>query len=381
MKICLVKQHTTYDLYTKTGSDLRTMVASSNWRSGPVGLWEGFDCDFRIVWESRDRECQIGKGHWSQYVQGWKIWPEGSEAETVGDVDWGLYDAVISIDIAVPTRIVRQYPRVMWCYYFIEAGPQGIDGEFRGSPYYGYNVFLNHRLCKRPVTAGTAELAQIRDEKRCVLDFPYYLLSSHSIQNLYPELAATGRQGLVFSHHSYGILSDEERQALLPFGPIRGGYRTIADIHKLEMASRYYVVHPKCRAVAGTGVIEAISAGCLVLAPRRLLWGFPELLSEDLDYDDFAGLVGALELLERDPSKAEAERRKQAEKVELWCYRNPVASLEAIYSSLSESKCKAAAQHAAERWAYLRGRVSFTGFRAKNLIKRLCRRLQQRRDF
>ena len=380
MKICLVKQHTTYDLYTKTGPDLRTMVASSNWRSGPVGLWEGFDCDFRIVWESPDRECQIGKRHWSQYVQGRIIWPEGSPAQAVGDVGWGLYDAVISIDVAVPTRIVRQYPRVMWCYYFIESGPQGIDGEFRGSPYYGYNVFLNHRLCKWPVMAGAAELAQIRDEKRCVLDFPYYLQSSHSIQDLYPELAAAGRQGLLFSHHSYSVLSDEERKALLPFGPIWGGYKTIAEIHKLELASRYFVIHPKCRPVAGTGVIEAISAGCLVLAPRRLLWGFPELLSEDLQYDDLSGLVGVLELLGRDPSKADAERRKQAEKVESWCYRNPVASLEAIYRAFSESKCSAATQRAAERRAYLRGRVSFTGFRAKNLIRRLCRRLQQRRD-
>jgi len=229
------------------------------------------------------------------------------------------------------------------------------------------------------VTAGMAEPAQIREEKRCALDFPYYLQSSHSIRNLYPELAATRRQGLLFSHHSYTVLSDEERKALLPFGPIWGGYKTIADIHKLEMVSRYFVIHPKCRAVAGTGVIEAISAGCLALAPRHLVWGFPELLSEDLQYDDFAGLVRVLELLEREPSKVEAERRKQAEKVEFWCYRNPVAGLEAIYRAFSESKCSAPAQRAAERWAYFRSRVSFTGFRAKNLITRICGRLQKQR--
>jgi hypothetical protein len=231
------------------------------------------------------------------------------------------------------------------------------------------------------VEAGAAELAQIRDEKRCALDFPYYLQSSHSIQNLYPELAAAGRQGLLFSHHSYSVLSDEERKAMLPFGPILGGYKTIADVHKLEMASRCFVIHPQCRAVAGTGVIEAISAGCLALAPRRLLWGFPELLSEDLQYDDFAGLMGVLELLKRDPSKAEAERRKQYERVESWCYRNPVASLKAVYRAFSESKCSAAAQRRAERWAYLRGRVSFTGFRAMNFIRQVCRRFQRRPVF
>lgn len=380
MKLCLVKQHTTYDLFTKTGPDLRTMVASSNWRSGPIGLWEGFDCDFRIVWESKDHECQIGKRHWSQYVQGWQLWPEGLRAEAAGDVDWGIYDVVISIDVAVPTRIVRQFPRVMWCYYFIEAGPQGIDGEFRGSPYYGYNVFLNHRLCHRSVTADAAELAQISGVKRCSLDFPYYLQSSHSIQNLYPELASARRQGMLLSHHSYSLISDEERKALQPFGSILGGYKTIADIHKLEVVSRYFVIHPNCRPVAGTGVIEAISAGCLALAPRRLLWGFPELLSEDLHYDDFAGLVRVLELLERDPAKAEAERRKQAKKVDLWCYRNPVASLEAVYKAFSESKCSAGAQRRVERWAYLRGRISFTSLRAKNLIKRGWWRLRGRQD-
>lgn len=378
MKICVVKQHTTYDLYTRTGPDLRAMVASSNWRSGPVGLWERFDCDFRIVWEHQDWECQIGQSHWSRYVEGWTTWPEGSTAEVAGDVDWGHYDAVISIDIAVPTRIVRRFPGVMWCYYFIEAGPLGIFGRFKGSPYHGYNVFLNHRLCKAPVEAGAAELRQMRDSKRCALDFPYYLQSSRSIQDLYPELSATQRRGLLFSHHSYSVLSDEERDALRSFGPVLGGYKTIADIHTLEVASKYFVIHPRCRPVAGTGVIEAISAGCLVLAPRRLLWGFPELLSTDLQFDDFAGLLGVLALLEGHPDKAEAERQKQAQKVEAWCYQNPVASLEAVYRAFSESTCSATKQTLSERRDSMRARVSSTSLRAKALMTRVRRRQRRR---
>ncbi len=72
-RVCLVKQNTTYDLYKQTGPDLRSIVESSNFRSGPIGLWEAFDCDFRVLEEDPSPECQYGRRTWAQYVEGWDI--------------------------------------------------------------------------------------------------------------------------------------------------------------------------------------------------------------------------------------------------------------------------------------------------------------------
>jgi hypothetical protein len=40
LRVCLVKQNSTYDLYTTTGPALASIETSSNWRSGALGRWK-----------------------------------------------------------------------------------------------------------------------------------------------------------------------------------------------------------------------------------------------------------------------------------------------------------------------------------------------------
>jgi hypothetical protein len=371
LKVCLVKQHTTYDLYTKTGPDLRAMVASSNWRSGPIGLWEAFDCDFRIVYESSDRECQIGKRHWARYVQGWNIWPEGSVAEHVSKVDWGQYDIVISIDVAVPSRIVRNFHNVMWCYSFIEGGPTGIDHVFRGSPYFGYNVFLNHRLAKTRLTAESRPILDMDKQRRAVLDFPYYVQSSASMSKLYPELVDVKRDGLVLSHHSYACLSDSQRMILGKIGPVRFPKQSISDIHRCEMQSRFFVVHPESRPMAGLAIIEAISAGCLALAPQSKLWGFPELVAMCPNYSTFDELVQLLIWFDAHPEEYEELCREQARVVETQCFVNPTANLQALHATFRASRCSVGRQLLSEKQSAVKAKIERIALHVARRIRRV----------
>jgi len=336
-RICVVKQHTTYDLFTRTGPDLPAIVASSNWRSGPIGLWEAFDTSARIVLEDPAPECQLGKQHWSRYVQGWDLWPAGSTADDGDDVDWGQYDVVISIDVAVPTRIVRRFPSVMWCYYFIEGGPTGIDGQFRGSPFFAYNVFLNHRLAKCLLSSESPSFRQMKRNRRAVLDFPYYMQSAHSVRSLYPEFASAPRAGFCLSHHSRDVLSDSERTALAEIGPVRTEWRTIADIHRAEVQSVYFVVHPESRPSVGVALVEAISAGCLVLAPSKCVMGFPELLQAELEFNSVGELLDLVHTLESDNALLERLRRQQEDHIGEWCYRNPARNLDVLLSAFRSS--------------------------------------------
>jgi hypothetical protein len=370
IRVCIVKQHTTYDLFTCTGPDLRAIVASSNWRSGPLGLWEAFETTARIVYEDGAPECQIGRRHWSNYVEGWDIWPAGSTAEAAEAIDWDAYDVVISIDVAVPSRVVARFPGVMWCYYFIEGGPTGIEGPFRGSPYYGYNVFFNHRLAQSRLTPASPTVRQMSATRRTVLDFPYYMQSSSSVSRLYPELAAVSRAGVCLSHHSRQVSSAADLAALAKIGPVRTEWTSISDIHRAELQSRYFVVHPDSVSRAGLGVIEAVSAGCLVLAPSQRLWGFPELVIPELNFTTFDELIALLGDLEADPRFAAACRARQQALVEEWCYASPAHNLELVLQAFRSSRATPDRQRRAEDRARLRASAERAGLRMTHRLRR-----------
>jgi len=349
LRVCLVKQNTTYDLYTRTGPDLRTMVASSNWRAGPLGLWEAFDCDCRIVYESQDPECQLGKRQWEQYVRGWDIWPEGSTAENAEDIDWSRYDIVLSVDIAVPTRIVRRHPETMWCYYFIEGGTGAAESAFRGSPYFGYNVFFNHRDAKTRLNQASSAVRKMQRQKRAVLDFPYYMMSSTTLRRIYGRSSESERRGIVLSSHSSRAISSEQRRAVERLCPINERGEGISNVHLDALDSRYCVVHPDTRPITGLALVEAVSAGCIALAPRQLVIGFPDLVPHNIDYVDFGGLLQTIERLEADETQRASILRYQSEYVDRYLFRNPKANLETILRAFRDSKASSLTQCRAER--------------------------------
>jgi len=370
--VCVVKQNTTYDLFTRTGPDLRTIVASSNWRSGPIGLWEAFDTTARIVFEDAAPECQAGKRQWSRYVEGWELWPADGAADVAEDVDWSQYDIVISIDVAVPSRIVRRFPRVLWCYYFIEGGPWGIDRQFRGSPYYGYNVFLNHRMARTLLSPHSPSWRQMKNSRRAVLDFPYYMQSAHSVRYLYQGSKPAPRSGVCLSHHSRDVLTEADRAALATFGPVRTQWSSIADIHSAEVASSYFVVHPASRPTAGVALIEAVSAGCIVLAPRDRVRGFPELLTPELDFSSMEGLLDHIRRLEDDRTFLARCQAQQERKVDEWCYSNAARNLEGMLHAFRASTASPHKQRRAEMRAKVGAQVLLAALgvarRARNAL-------------
>ena len=42
--------------------------------------------------------------------------PNGYFSVNASDIDWNLYDIVISINFSIPTNIVKKYPNILWCY-------------------------------------------------------------------------------------------------------------------------------------------------------------------------------------------------------------------------------------------------------------------------
>jgi len=352
LKIALVKQNSCYDLYTQSGPDVRSILESSNMRTGAIGLWQAFDCSFKIVLDSPEKECQLGQRLWNKYVQGWS-YKRSLSPESPDDIDWSLYDIVISVDVAIPSRIVRKFPKVMWCYYIIELGPSRIPNICRGGPLFGYNVFLNQRLSKTELSAKSSEALSMFNTRRAILDFPYYILSSKTIQELYSKSAIGKRDGIMLSHYSYSVISESEEAVLSEFGELYGNYATIGDIHKLELKSKYFVVHPQCKGMAGVALIEAISAGCLVIAPRRLIFAFSELISHSYNYKTFTEMIEILRFFESDSSAYDRERKVQSSKIDKWCYTNPINNIACLYNSFRASNCSLQKQYIYENINYV----------------------------
>lgn len=178
--------------------------------------------------------------------------------------------------------------------------------------------------------------------------------SATSVRHLYPEFASAKRSGICLSHHSRDVVEPAETAALMEFGPVRTEWASISDIHRAELQSDYFMVHPRSMRTAGLALIEAVSAGCVALAPSERLWDFPELVVPELDFATFDELVALLRELEADPERAHRCQREQQTRVQEWCYSNPAHNLEALHESFLSSRATPRRQHRAETCACVR---------------------------
>ena len=147
MKIALVKQDVYQDLYVgnKDMSPVELLYSSAG-RVGPISLFDEYDCDFYIVEEENN---------------------------------WEKYDAVISINVSVPTQIVQKYPQVLWAYMIGEAN------FMLDKVYFGYDVCLNQLI------RGENDLVH------GVIDFPYTFVNKDHLERvLHDELGEVEKSGI-----------------------------------------------------------------------------------------------------------------------------------------------------------------------------------------
>lgn len=281
MKIALVKQDVYQDLYVcGSGTAPGIMLESTIMRVGPLGLFTLFPSDYLIVKEAKERECRA-------YLKSYRpprsvleqlkttpidritgptfdyLCPRSNRSHSefsvdVDSVDWDAYDVVISINVAVPRRIVERHRGVLWCYMMGEASRQ--------TPYveFGYDVRLTQEVSG--VVAGGLG----------VVDFPYTFLGPYCLQKIASEYGAGADKTGVYAE----INSTSERPVLsvpaLAFVRELGHELVLhsQDIveNTIRLKESKYFVKLGGRSIRGNSVIEAISAGTLVLMdPKELV--------------------------------------------------------------------------------------------------------------
>jgi hypothetical protein len=344
LRVALVKQDCNEDLYCcRPGTPPLEMLQSTLLRSGPIALFTKFDTQFHILKTEPDPECQLWREKWEplrwcppEWFEAYRERVPGRDhgqskfAQSAKDIDWGAYDLVISVDVSVPARITRHYPKTVFAYYIREIKAPSHRASF-SRPALGQDLFLNQ--CVHPWPAATAAH---------VVNFPYHFQYCGVFHELAEVDFSAARHGIFVDYHAAREMTDAQRKQLESFGPVyakgvnedrsdpRDGrlipHRSMEpEAFAALSAARYYVKWAG-RSTMGTGKMEAIAAGCLSLcAPHgdgtqfiQSVWTSPESFDE---------LLGMLDQLERRPAVYDRELARQRKILDHVGFRRPGVEL------------------------------------------------------
>lgn len=350
-RICLVKQSIYKDLYNcQPGQSSKDIFMSSNMRSGPVGLLTAFDCDFRIVNVDQASECQV----WRQKVDHCKhgdvasflalelkeyVQLDGTKrrhADYMSDVDavdWGAYDIVISYDIAVPTRVCKAFPNVLWSYYITE----GCMPEFQNSlsrPIPGYCASFNHHF--RNDDELLLPLYGIK-QNQYSLEFPYFIQYVGCLAEILDVTAPdSARFGCILDPRAKNLLNPDQYRQLERFGPVRKVSGHIVNIAKNLLQSKYYIRLGN-KPVMGNSSIEAIAGGTLFIGSahgiknRALIPRENWVRAQEFGNEQFEEVLALIENLESDDAAFTRQRDQQRRLVDSLCFQRPLNQLFDIF--------------------------------------------------
>lgn len=336
MKIALVKQDIYQDLYVcGSGTQPEAMLESTIMRIGPLGLFTLFKSDYFILKMRTERECGAYKRNYSpprsvlrqlqtrpikeiegevfDYLEPRSTRSHADFSVEAESVDWGVYDIVISINVSVPTRIVRSHPKTLWCYMMGEA--------VGGGPFveYGYDVRLSQDITGN-VAAGLGPV-----------DFPYTFVGPRCLEGIvrtFGEIPLEKRG--VYAEINSTLERPVMRVPQLEFVEKLGHELVLhhQDIitNLLRVARSKYFVKLGGRKIRGNSVIEAISAGTLVLMdPKDLMGGL--LLPKGAWVRDEADIKNRIAELDRDPDRYRALLEEERRRVSNFVVDAPMESL------------------------------------------------------
>lgn len=334
--MALVKQDLYQDLYCcPSALTPAETIRSSLRRTGPMGFLVDLAATFFMVHEEKtESECRV----WEESIGSN---PESREADlklarasarkvpfggsrghplapsrmaaSASDIDWGVFDMVISMDISIPKKIMRRFPKTLWAYFPADPGTPTAK-RARLCPPDGFDVALTHTHRRFPVRPFLG---------RNTVECPYSFQSSFSWDRVWPAPAA--RQGVMVEHQTYDLLTPSEIRLLEAFGPVRRPCGSVDEVAAFLRSSKYYL-RLQGGPLTGNGQVEAVMAGCLAL-------GNPETFVQRSLFTPSTmakSLSTALEKIrggEQQANHYEAARAEQLAMAEFVCFRRPAWQL------------------------------------------------------
>ncbi|MBS0205673.1 MAG: hypothetical protein JSS49_22455 [Planctomycetes bacterium] len=313
-------------------------------RTGPVALLTNCGAEFLILKTLDEPECSLWKErandlHWGslEFFSSYRDRIPGRDygqsrfAVDPGDVDWSKFDIVISIDIAVPSRITRQFPRTIWAYYIREVKAPSYA---RSNDYVlpGQDLHLGHGFRLHPPV-----------QPAHVVEFPYHLQYVGWFHELFGGTLDPVRNGLFIDFHTAVMLKPADLEMLEEFGSISSPVneansaarekllphrRTIdSDLRERLICSRYFLATTGQRRSFGTAVVEAIAAGCLAIgSPEHVTCG-TDIFSNATTATSATEARQRMKRLNSNPTLYIQELTRQRRLVDWLCYTRPLTEL------------------------------------------------------
>ena len=345
LRIAFVKQDVYQDLYVVPTSehDPAAILFSSMGRVGPIGLMADLGADFYIVKEEPEPETQIyrkvvpglsryfyllktetlDKIPGQEFKHPGSPVPQGRYAVAAENIDWGTYDVVISVNVSLPARLVRKYPRTLFAYMIGEANLATHKARF------GYDVTLN-QMARGIVATGMGEI-----------DFPYTFLRGDTLQRImYAALGRTPKKQGVFME----INSTRER----PVTRVPEHFRPLVEeagqevlLHRQLIAENLesiydakYFVKMGGRTIRGNSVAEAVSLGALAIMDRNEVI-HKELIIDECNVKTMDEMVALINRLETSTSLYQDLLDKQRAALQHYFFDTPLNSL---YNCLEDKR-------------------------------------------
>jgi len=228
---------------------------------------------------------------------------------TPESVDWSRYQMVVSIDIAIPIKLRRRYPQVMWVYFPADPGTPTAK-RARRKPPEGFCVSLTHTHRRFPVRPGLSLAA---------IECPYSFQSSYSWDQVWPSRVK--REGVMIEHQTYALLDEKQRQQLASLGTVRKPQGSVSEVAAMLRTSKYYL-RLEGGPLTGNGQVEAVMAGCLALGDPGT-YVQRSLFTPQTVTPSFESALKRLLFFESRPAEYEKARAEQLAVAEFVCFRRP----------------------------------------------------------
>jgi len=343
IKVALIKQDIYSDLYIAKPGD-KDFFKKSPRRSGPLGLVETFDCDFFIVKTEPDDECNLWRqkiteaGHKDEAW--WKDIPYSRScngltnsdcAIDLNDIPFEEYDIIISFDISVPKRIVKQFPGQLWCY-FISEPPLTAWKESWTKPLHGYDIFLTQMFGKEESFSINSKL-QIQSH---IINMPYVMASSTTYKKLFGFEKSKSQQSkskpiAIMPPYAFADLDDNHRAVLGDLFDLKSASGNI-DRYLGNLFDADYYLRPGTRAKFGNETIEAVASGCLFVSSthgwKNRIFDVPLTRLKDKDTNNQIKVLKSLvDQFHKNKDLFVSAKQLQKKRLDRICYWNPILIL------------------------------------------------------
>tara|TARA_Y100000991_G_scaffold211777_1_gene194850 strand:- start:2964 stop:4757 length:1794 start_codon:yes stop_codon:yes gene_type:complete len=339
MRYCFVKQDVYQDLYV---ADLKCnnkdILFSSMMRVGPFGLIYNKNADFYIIKEEDTEECQIYKnflhnfgGNYqklktdilnkipnNEFFEPGSDKPNGFYSISCNDINWNMYDIVISINFSIPIYIINNHPNTLWCYLIGENNRHLLD-----NPKYKYDVALNQDI----------DIDYIVNNN--VVQFPYTFLEKNTLFDIMNKDNDYIKDSIFIEINSCRGRPVQNYPSI--FNKLKDSFNLSIKLHQQNIKknlkhlyhSKYFIKYGG-RSIRGNSVIEAISCNCLVIMDNTML-GYKFLIPDICNIKTETDVYNKVKYFENNNNIYNDTLMIQKNLLQKYVYNRPIENLERLF--------------------------------------------------